>query len=158
MKYKLFTYPIPPPEEPEDLNAFLASARVLSVNQHKCRSGNASCLVFVVEYLEGQAAGKKGKTPPKVDYRETLSEQDFNLFSRLRDLRKTIAEKEGVPVYAVFTNAQLAMMVEKKIVRMVDLSGLEGVGAAKVDKYGEDFIRLCREIFHAPETRGDGKP
>jgi hypothetical protein len=30
MKYKTFTYPVPPPEEPEELNGFLSSNRILS--------------------------------------------------------------------------------------------------------------------------------
>jgi len=147
MKFRLFTYPIPPPEAPQALNDFLSSARILSVNHYKCRSGDASCLVFVVEYLENQTTGKKQKAPPRIDYREILSEPDFNLFSRLRDLRKTIAEKEGVPVYAVFTNAQLAGMVEQKITEISSLSALEGVGQAKLEKFGKKFIELCREIF-----------
>ncbi len=93
MKFKTFTYPVPPPEDPEELNAFLGSARVLSVNQYECRSGNASCLVFVVEYLDGKPAGQKGKSQPRIDYRELLSEADFSLFSQLRDLRRVIAER-----------------------------------------------------------------
>ncbi|WP_321492092.1 HRDC domain-containing protein [uncultured Desulfobacter sp.] len=158
MKFKIFTYPVPPPEDPAELNSFLSSVRVLSVSQYKCRSGSSSCLVFVVEYLEGKPAGQKGKPQPRVDYRETLSDGDFTLFSRLRDLRKTIAEKEGVPVYAVFTNAQLSGIVEKRINDMPGLLALEGVGQAKADKYGQDFIRLCREIFPAPDPGGSAAP
>jgi len=33
----------------------------------------------------------------------------------LRSFRKTLAEREGVPVYAIFSNAQLAEMVTNKV-------------------------------------------
>ena len=44
-----------------------------------------------------------------------LKPEEFEVFSRLRDWRKGVAEKEGVPVYVVFTNEQLAEMVKKKV-------------------------------------------
>ena len=49
-----------------------------------------------------------------IDYRQILSEEDFAVFAKLRDLRKKLAENTGVPVYAVFTNEQLAQIVLKK--------------------------------------------
>jgi hypothetical protein len=62
---------------------------------------------LAVEYLEGPALSGPGKTrggKPRVDYKEVLSPADFALFAKLRDWRKTTAEKEGIPVYAVLTN------------------------------------------------------
>ena len=46
--------------------------------------------------------------PPEVDYREVLKPEEFEMFSRLREWRKALAEKEGVPVYTLLTNEQLA--------------------------------------------------
>ena len=114
MKYKTFTYPIPPPEEPEELNGFLSSTRILSVQSYIVTKDQTPYLIFIVEYVNNAKSGSSSS--PKIDYREKLSEEDFTIFSQLRDLRKTLAEKEGVPVYAIFTNAQLAEIVEKKIV------------------------------------------
>ena len=37
-----------------------------------------------------------------------LKPEEFEVFSRLREWRKAAAEKEGVPVYTVLTNEQLA--------------------------------------------------
>ncbi|MBT6338959.1 MAG: HRDC domain-containing protein [Desulfobacula sp.] len=145
MKYKIFTYSVPPPEEPEDLNGFLSSSRVVSVQSHIVVKKEIPYLIFIVEYLDS----KKGKHPaaPKIDYREKLSEEDFIIFSQLRDLRKSLAEKDGVPVYAVFTNAQLAQMVEMRINNRQGLFSIQGVGESKVGKYGDTFIDLCREMF-----------
>jgi len=145
MKYKFFTYPVPPPEEPTDLNAFLSSTRVLSVQSHMVTKDRMPYLVFIVEFLD---QGKMEKTSqPRVDYREKLSEEEFVLFSQLRDLRKKMADQEGVPVYAVFTNAQLAQMVEMRIKSQQELLSITGVGKSKVEKYGKGFIKLCQDIF-----------
>ncbi len=65
--------------------------------------GSDPYLLFVVEYLDGPGAGKASR-PPKVDYREELSDADFAVFSALRDWRKVRAEAEGVfPSISFFT-------------------------------------------------------
>jgi len=76
----------------------------------------------------------------RIDYKEVLNEQDFALFSKLRELRKQIAEKEGIPVYAVFTNEQLAEIVRRKVKTKTEMRKIEGIGEAKVEKYGTIFF------------------
>jgi superfamily II DNA helicase RecQ len=53
-----------------------------------------------------------------------------------------VAEKEGVPVYTVLTNEQLAQMVQKKVSSKAGLKEIEGVGEARVEKYGEAVLRV----------------
>ena len=74
----------------------------------------------------------------KIDYREVLLEEDFVLYSALRDLRKQIAEDKACPVYTIFTNEQLATIVTKKIITVKQLSEISGIG--KIDNYGDIFI------------------
>ena len=50
----------------------------------------------------------------KVDFKEVLSDPEFAVFARLRALRKERADAEGVPAYALFTNEQLAEMVQRR--------------------------------------------
>ncbi len=145
MKYKTFTYPVPPPEELKTLNGFLSSNRTLSVQSHIITKDRTPYLIFIVEYLDNGKTRKPSQ--PKIDYREKLSDEDFMMFSRLRDLRKALAEKEGVPVYAIFTNAQLAEIVENKIKNRQELSSIQGIGKSKIEKYADDFIKLAKEMF-----------
>ncbi len=74
-----------------------------------------------------------------------LNEQDFALFAKLRDLRKTLAEQEGVPAYALFTNEQLARMVQQRVTSKAALAEIEGVGASRLEKYGDAFLQLLLE-------------
>lgn len=63
----------------------------------------------------------------RVDYKTILAPEEFDVFSRLRDLRKELAQAEAVPVYALFTNEQLAQMVQRRCQCRSDLSTIEGV-------------------------------
>ena len=155
MRYRVFTYGIPPDEELTELNNFLASRRVLSVRHEMVEKDGTPYLLFVVEFLESANANKPLDRPPKVDYREKLSEKDFDIFSCLRDLRKEIAERDGVPVYAVFTNAQIAEMVERRVKTMIALKDIPGIGEGKSEKYGAEFLRLCTKLLPDDDRNND---
>jgi superfamily II DNA helicase RecQ len=126
----------------EALNTLLRGGRIASVRKEFVANAEDSFWAFCVEYLDG-VAGEKGRSgSPKVDYKEVLSEGDFSLFCRLRDLRKTLAEKEAVPAYSIFTNEQLAAMVTERADTLTALGKIAGVGAARVEKYGAAFVAL----------------
>lgn len=154
MKYRAFTYPVPCDGDLSELNSFLSSHRVLTVHDEIVKTGTGACLVFVVEYLDSVSGKGSSRGEPKVDYRKELSDEQFMVFSRLRDLRKELAEREGTPVYNIFTNAQLAEMVKKKVNSKTALAEISGVGEARIEKYGESVLGVCREFF----ADGAGEP
>jgi superfamily II DNA helicase RecQ len=126
-----------------EMNGFLRAHRVLAVKKEFVADGENSFWTFCVEYLDSAAgaASWPGKGP-KVDYKELLKPEEFEVFSRLREWRKAAAEKEGVPVYTVLTNEQLAQMVRKKVNSKAGLKEIEGVGEARVEKYGEGVLKV----------------
>ena len=67
---------------------------------------------------------------------------DKDLFEKLKGLRKEIAAREGVPAYIVFSDASLRDMCRKKPASLVQFSAVNGVGAVKLEKYGEAFIEI----------------
>jgi ATP-dependent DNA helicase RecQ len=69
---------------------------------------------------------------------------DDELFLKLRELRKTLAAKEGFPAYIIFSDASLRDMCFKKPVSLVQFSAVHGVGSVKLEKYGEAFTALIR--------------
>jgi superfamily II DNA helicase RecQ len=130
------------PSAENEMNAFLRAHRVLAVRKEFVAEGGNSFWTFCVEYLELPGGGAVSDGKPKVDYREVLKPEEFEVFSRLREWRKGVAEKEGVPVYAVLTNEQLAQMVQKKVATMAALKQIEGVGEARLEKYGAALLQL----------------
>ena len=76
---------------------------------------------------------------------------DEELFEKLRVLRKTLADKKGVPPYIVFGDATLRLMALHKPRDAEGLLALSGVGERKLADYGQDFLRLLN-------SGGTGEP
>ena len=135
----------------EEVNAFLRAHRILSADRHFVQDGANSFWAICVSYLGDAnrplAPGKRSK----VDYREVLSEADFAVFAKLRNLRKELAEKEGVPAYALFTNEQLAEMVQRRARSLTAMKEIEGVGDARIEKYGAQFLAVLKGEDPSPE-------
>lgn len=140
--------------EAEELNRFLGANRIVAVDRQFIQDGANSAWALCVQYLapgdRPQPPGRRGK----IDYREVLSDADFALFARLRALRKTLADQEGVPAYALFTNDQLAEMARRRVVTAAGLKAIQGVGDARVEKHGEAFLAILRDEA-PPPTDGD---
>jgi len=125
--------------EAEALNRFLASHRVLSIDSQLVPDGQSSFWAVRVHHEPAKLAklpSKKGR----IDYKEVLSPEDFSIYSALRELRKQVAEREAVPVYQVFSNEQLAALVTGRPTTRTALLEIEGVGVARADRYGAEFL------------------
>jgi len=151
MNFKFFTIPVVNPDLAEqELNDFCQQHRVVHLDKHFVNNAENSVWSICITWLGGKGAIPTGdKVPirkPKIDYKEVLDEETFNLFSQLRDLRKMLAEQEGTPVYNVFTNEQLASIVQQNISTKAELLKLEGVGEARAGKYGDAFIKRLAEL------------
>ncbi len=73
-----------------------------------------------------------------------LSERDLALFEHLRAERLAIAREEGVAAYMVFNDATLVAMAQSAPATMDEYAALPGVGAAKLERYGERFLSAIR--------------
>ena len=67
---------------------------------------------------------------------------DHALFQKLRELRKRIADKKGVPPYVVFGDRPLQQMAYYYPQGRDSFSRISGVGEAKLKEYGKDFLRV----------------
>ena len=127
-----------------ELNHFLAGHKVIGVDRQLVDAGQGSAAWAVcVQYVDG-AELTTAKKPTRIDYREVLPEDEFAMFSELRMLRRLLAEQEGVPLYSVFNNEQLAEMVQKRARTIADLGAIDGVGKQRIDKYGQRFLERLR--------------
>ena len=77
-----------------------------------------------------------------MDYREKLSASDYALFDQLRDLRSALASDQKIPPYTIFTNAQLASMVEDKVRTRKAMSEISGIGPSRIEQYADQFLAL----------------
>lgn len=67
---------------------------------------------------------------------------DDKLMSMLKDLRKRVAKRLGVPPFVVFQDPSLDDMTIKYPVTIEELNNVHGVGEGKARKYGKDFVAL----------------
>ena len=158
MQYRVFSVSIHGDAEAEaSLNSFLRSHRVLKVEQALADDGGF--WTFAVEYVEGDAS--KGTVRPArkslaIDYMQELPQEQFALYSRLRGLRKEIAQAEAVQAYTIFTNAQLAAMVKQNAQTTADLATISGIGEARVSKYGARFLSALSAAVREGEVQEAG--
>ncbi len=86
-----------------------------------------------------------------------LLEVDEGLFARLRELRKRLADEQQVPAYIVFADATLAEMAASKPRTSEELLEVTGVGATKLERYGEAFLSAIAE-YEPGGAVEDGPP
>ena len=70
---------------------------------------------------------------------------DEVLMGMLRDLRKKVAKKLGVPPFVVFQDPSLEDMALKYPISVDELINTHGVGEGKAKKYGKEFITLISQ-------------
>lgn len=74
-----------------------------------------------------------------------IAPEDADLWARLRACRKRLADAQGVPPYVIFHDRTLRDMLARRPTTLADLLEVNGVGQAKLDRYGADFLA---ELVH----------
>jgi ATP-dependent DNA helicase RecQ len=64
------------------------------------------------------------------------------LFEALRARRREIAAEAGVPPYVVFHDSTLREIAEARPADLAELSRVQGVGEAKLTRYGEAMLAV----------------
>ncbi len=67
---------------------------------------------------------------------------DQNLFAQLKDLRKKVAKKHGIPPYTVFMDPSLEDMTVQYPIKIEEIGKIYGVGEGKARKYGKEFAEF----------------
>lgn len=82
--------------------------------------------------------------------KESKKEFDINedLLVRLKSLRFSLARQNNVPAFIIFSDAALKDMCRKMPQSREEFLEVSGVGQSKLDKYGEDFLKVIREFIY----------
>ncbi|MDD3117837.1 MAG: DNA helicase RecQ [Victivallales bacterium] len=90
------------------------------------------------------APGKKRARRAPV---ETAAAGNHDLFERLRQLRRRLADDADVPPYVIFSDKVLTEMSRALPQRQREMGRISGVGEAKLRKYGAVFIEEIRQFL-----------
>ena len=147
MPFRIFLVPVLYGDDVTgELNAFIASHRVAHIERQWIDHGSQSAWAFCVDYVvatpihDGLPRSQLNRN--RIDYKTILTPDEFTIFSLLRELRKEFSQQEGVPVFALFSNEQLAQVVQWRF-------GNSGNAASIVDarQAHERTERLSKRCF-----------
>ncbi|HLS08648.1 DNA helicase RecQ [Lentibacillus sp.] len=100
----------------------------LNQNSVDVLKGRRTVYMYTAPIPEGEQA----------DYHE-------DLFASLRELRKKMADEQGVPPYILFSDATLKELSRYIPETKEDMLAIKGIGEKKYDQYGEAFLKAVQE-------------
>jgi len=76
---------------------------------------------------------------------------DGVLLNALKNWRREQARQQGVPPYVVFHDRTLVELAARRPADMEELSGVGGIGAAKLERYGEELLAVLASDIQVPQ-------
>ncbi|MEB0206512.1 DNA helicase RecQ [Pseudomonas sp. CCC3.1] len=73
----------------------------------------------------------------------------------LRALRRKLAEEHGVPPYVIFPDSTLLEMLRSQPTSLSDMAKVSGIGARKLERYGEAFLDVLGGQADTPKVVAD---
>ncbi|MBD5137573.1 MAG: DNA helicase RecQ [Lachnospiraceae bacterium] len=116
------------------------SVITLAAKSRLLLNGEERFIIKVNEEQEKTINTRKQRTS------DVLNSKGFELFDRLRELRLTLAKKEGMPPYIVCSDKTLADMCVKQPFTKEEMLNVNGIGENKFNKYGNEFINAVKEF------------
>jgi superfamily II DNA helicase RecQ len=150
------------------LQAFIKDRDVLSIREHFFTREEIPYLAIIVTYnpkpVDADTPATTEKRQPtseedrKEKWRGLLVEDDWPLFNTLRDWRNGQAREEGIPPYVICSNVQLAHIAHNRPESPTQLATIEGMGKAKIERYGAALIKNIADQPNESEPHGTEQP
>ncbi|WP_319825369.1 DNA helicase RecQ [Thalassovita sp.] len=98
--------------------------------------------------------------PRRPAVKALVAEEDAPLLSALKAKRRALAEAANVPAYVIFNDRTLIEMAERRPANLDQMAGISGVGAKKLERYGDTFLQVitgAAEAVHPMRRRLAGR-
>ena len=82
-----------------------------------------------------------------------MTDEQRDRFEKLRAWRKMAAQHEGLPVYAVTNNEQLAEAVKIANPSLTRLGEIRGLGSRKLERFGAAILEILQSPASSARTR-----
>ena len=99
-------------------------------------------LLLRIDPAQPKGRARSGKTASPA---AELHGADFELWEALRECRQRLATAHNVPPYVIFHDSTLREMLNEKPASFAELLNVSGVGQAKLERYGDDFLAVLRD-------------
>ena len=107
---------------------------------------------------EVQIAAPPQTRQEKTNAASPLKPEEEALFQRLRNLRKHIADEQGVPPYVVFPDMSLRAMAQQRPQSQAQFAQIPGVGSHKLEAYFTPFTDQIRAYCQLHNLSMDIEP
>ena len=97
----------------------------------------------VVEAARDKTRRKAGRDQPAVS---DLAGADARLLAALKAVRTDLARELNAPAYVVFPDRTLIELARHRPTSRAEMAEIHGVGTAKLDRFGDVFLRAIREF------------
>ncbi|MFW2135704.1 DNA helicase RecQ [Chryseobacterium sp. TY4] len=116
----------------------------LSVRGNDMLEGKSKEQFFIAEDRQYDLAQTKKSESDQVQV-QAGGGLDQVLFGQLKELRKKVAQKLGIPPYTVFMDPSLEDMTVQYPTSLEEIAKIYGVGEGKAKKYGKDFAEFIQK-------------
>ena len=112
----------------------------------------ASSMISRVLRKAKKSAGDKGDKASLPKAAVALGAAAQARFTALKSWRAEVAKEHNLPAYVIFHDATLAAIAEQNPQTLDDLKGINGIGARKLEAYGEAVLRVASGNTVAVQT------
>ena len=95
------------------------------------------------------------KTASKSPASQLVRGEEREQWEALRALRRKLAEEHGVPPYVIFPDSTLLEMLRSQPTSLAEMARVSGVGARKLERYGDAFLEVLGGEAEAPKAVAD---
>lgn len=104
--------------------------------------------------LRRELASKTAK-PAASAASQLVRSEERETWEALRTLRRKLAEEHSVPPYVIFPDATLLEMLRSQPASLSDMATISGVGARKLERYGQAFLEVLQGNVAAAKSPAD---
>ena len=94
--------------------------------------------------MSQKAEKRSRKTQAPGPAAANLSQEALVRYINLQAWRVEVAKEHNLPAYVIFHDATLALIASAAPQNLNDLNGISGIGAKKLEAYGQEVLRVCR--------------
>jgi ATP-dependent DNA helicase RecQ len=100
--------------------------------------------VLLRESVSQKAEKRSRKTQAPGPAAANLSQEALVRYINLKAWRAEVAKEHNLPAYVIFHDATLALIANAAPQNLNDLIGISGIGAKKLEAYGQEVLQVCR--------------
>jgi ATP-dependent DNA helicase RecQ len=100
--------------------------------------------VLLRESVSQKAEKRSRKSQAPGPAAANLSQEALVRYINLKAWRAEVAKEHNLPAYVIFHDATLALIASAGPQNLNDLNGISGIGAKKLEAYGQEVLQVCR--------------